>query len=461
MTTKFLLRNAKATTKTPINVRIAWKTNSMLFSTGEKVHPNFFLADNAANINTRISTNYKNSDKLNKAINNKRYFLKECFDNYVSNYGFEPLTSADFKNFIQDEKKRIAEVTRLKKEDELRAAAKKVTLYKAIDAKADKEEKRLLAEGKAAGKSSVVYHYKRLKAIIQNFDQEREEITTFENISMDWYYSFNDYLNDRDYTPNYKGKLIKNIKAVMNLGLEEGYSINTVHKNEDFKKEGEATHKVYLNEAEIEHLFEFDFSNDNELTIARDWLVLGCTTSLRISDQKRINKDCIITTIVDTYNKGIRTDIEKKFIRIVTTKTKKEVDIPLNEQPLAILEKHNYDLPKLYDQKYNKLVKKVCEIAGINGIEKFTKKEGNKEVKYEVPKYELISSHTGRRSYATNLYKQGFPTISIMAITGHSKVKDFENYIVLDANEHAKVLARHQHKLEEEKIAAKQHLKLA
>jgi len=461
MTTKFLIRNAKATTKTSINIRIAWKTNSMLFSTGEKVHPKFFLADNAANINARISTNYKNSENLNEAINKKRDFLKECFDNYVLNYGFEPLTSADFKNFIEDEKKRIADEVRLKKEDELRAAAKKVTFYKAIDLKANKEEKRLLAEGKAAGKNSVVYHYKRLKTIIHNFDQEREETTTFENISIDWYYTFNDFLNDQDYTPNYKGKLIKNIKAVMNLGLEEGYSRNKVHKNEDFKKEGEATHKVYLNEAEIEYLFEFDFSNDNELSIARDWLVLGCTTSLRISDQKRINKDCIITTIVDTYNKGIRTDIEKKFIRIVTTKTKKEVDIPLNEQPLAILEKHNYDLPKLYDQKYNKLVKQVCEAAGINGIEKFTKKLGNKEVKCEVLKHELISSHTGRRSYATNLYKQGFPTISIMAITGHSKVKDFENYIVLDANEHAKVLARHQHKLEEEKRASKQHLKLA
>ena len=107
---------------------------------------------------------------------------------------------------------------RLKKEDELRAAAKKVTFYKAIDLKANKEEKRLLAEGKAAGKNSVVYHYKRLKTIIHNFDQEREETTTFENISIDWYYTFNDFLNDQDYTPNYKGKLIKNIKAVMNLG---------------------------------------------------------------------------------------------------------------------------------------------------------------------------------------------------------------------------------------------------
>tara|TARA_R110000851_G_scaffold56217_1_gene131541 strand:- start:202 stop:1587 length:1386 start_codon:yes stop_codon:yes gene_type:complete len=461
MTTKLLLRNAKATTKTPINIRIAWKNNSMLFSTGEKIHPTYFLADNARNKDNRISDNFKNAKELNEAINKKRDFLKDCFSSYVSNFGFEPLTSGDFKNFIQDEKNRIAEEARLKKEEELQAAAKKVTFYKAIDLKANKEEKRLLAEGKAVDKSSVVYHYKRLEKIIRNFDQEREETTTFENISMDWYYSFNDFLNDQDYTPNYKGKLIKNVKAVMNLGLDKGYSINTVHKNEDFKKEGETTHKVILNEAEIEHLFEFDFSNDGELSIGRDWLVLGCTTSLRISDQKRINKDCIITTIVDTYNNGIRTDIETKFIRIVTTKTKKEVDIPLNEIALSILGKHNYDLPKLYDQKYNKLVKLVCEAAGINGIEKFTKKEGNKEVKYVVPKYELCSSHTGRRSYSTNLYKQGFPMLSIMAITGHSKVKDFMNYIVLDANEHAKVLARHQHKLEEEKRAAKQHLKLA
>jgi integrase len=457
MTIKYLLRDPNAKKATPVNIRIAWKNNSVVFGSGVKVHPSNFKEDNVKNKDSRI----KNSDADNETLNKKRKYYIVTFKGYESVNGFEPLSKQDFKDFILSEQIRKTEEIRLEKLRLEKEVASKVTFYEALNKKVEAEKKRLIAEGNYHKSGNVSKQYERLGVLLANFTEENGTEVSYESITMDWYYSFNDFMNDKDFSPNYKGKLIKNIIAILNLGLLEGYSTNAVHKKKEFKKEAEATHKVYLNESEISRLFNFDLNYNNEYSIARDWLVFGCETSLRISDQKRINKDCIITNLVDTYDKGVRTDIERKFIRIVTTKTKTEVDIPLSEKALEILEKHDYDLPKLYDQKYNRLVKEVCHEVGIDNIEKFTRKAGNKIEKLEVPKYELVSSHTGRRSYSTNQTKRGTPMLTTMAITGHSKVEDFENYIILDANEHAKIIARNDYKVEQEKRAANHHLKLA
>ena len=192
-----------------------------------------------------------------------------------------------------------------------------------------------------------------------------------------------------------------------------------------------------------------------------DLFVVACRTGLRISDFKRLKKDHIIKSKFPVIEAGNTIEIECEFLRILTQKTEKEVDIPLHSNVAEILLKYDFKLPKMSDQKFNNLIKEVCEAAGINEACIYDETKGNSITRKEQPKYELISSHTGRRSFATNHYKQNFPILSIMAITGHSKVKDFMNYIVLDANAHAKVLATHYYKLEQEKRSAEKHLNLA
>ena len=94
------------------------------------------------------------------------------------------------------------------------------------------------------------------------------------------------------------------------------------------------------------------------------------------------------------------------------------------------------------NQKFNDYIKEVGKLAGINDNEVITKTIGGKLTSESLPKNELISSHTGRRSFCTNMYKRGLPTLMIMSISGHKTEKSFLKYIKVRQEEHAAMMKR-------------------
>lgn len=125
-------------------------------------------------------------------------------------------------------------------------------------------------------------------------------------------------------------------------------------------------------------------------------------------------------------------------------KTGGHVAIPLHPVFLKIWEKYDGQLPNnISNQKFNDYIKEVCQIAEINAtVFKSITRGGRKETtSYE--KWQIVSSHTARRSFATNLYLSGFPAISIMKITGHKTESAFLKYIKVTSEEHAKMLMEH------------------
>jgi len=114
----------------------------------------------------------------------------------------------------------------------------------------------------------------------------------------------------------------------------------------------------------------------------------------------------------------------------------------------SIMERYNRELPrKISDDKINKYVKEAGKIVGILGTEEKPITKGGERRIIIKERYQMISSHTGRRSLATNLYKSGFPSISIMKITGHRSEKAFLKYIKVTPEEHAELLEKHWEKL--------------
>jgi integrase len=91
----------------------------------------------------------------------------------------------------------------------------------------------------------------------------------------------------------------------------------------------------------------------------------------------------------------------------------------------------------------NKYLKEMGKMAGIDGTEMQVKTNGGRRYEVTVPKYELISTHTARRSFATNAFKAGVPSISIMRITGHSTEKAFMKYIKITNEDNARLLSNH------------------
>ncbi len=409
--------------ETPINLVIRWNSLRLVYPTRKKVKPIDWKAENQKVRKTNVA--YM---ELNTYFNYLESKVRKAFTDFQNEHDRDPNTQ-EFRAYL---KTVIEEKTKPKK-------VAKMTLTGLIELKIKLETKRLNAVGKRIGSSSVVYAYERLLQILLGFKKTTGNKIDFENITMDWYYSFIEYLSNEEYKPNYRGKIIKNLKAIMNFAIQEGFSSNLVHKNKFFKKEQESVYKTYLNESEINHLINFDFGENERLKKVSDFLVIACRTGLRVSDLKRIEKKHIEETQIESNGKTFSTN----FLRIKTLKTKKEVDIPLHPNVTKILNTYNFKIPLISDTKFNEYIKEACSVAGINKICEFTEIKGSNEIIKAVPKYTLISSHTGRRSFATNLYKEGVPILSIMAITGHSKIKDFLNYIVLDANEKAKSLAIH------------------
>lgn len=191
---------------------------------------------------------------------------------------------------------------------------------------------------------------------------------------------------------------------------------------------------VALTEDEIDKIYNLDFSDpeikkqiDNKSNIeqTRDLFVFACWTGLRLGDYRDLSKA--------VFKDGI--------MEVITNKTQKKLSIPLHKTAQEILDKYGGTLPKLVDKTHSiRQIRKCGELAGIDGEETIKKNIGGKLVTINAPKYSLLMNHTARRSFATNLYRRGAPTISIMAITGHTSEANFLKYIKVSREEHAKIV---------------------
>ncbi|MFW5804829.1 MAG: tyrosine-type recombinase/integrase [bacterium] len=266
--------------------------------------------------------------------------------------------------------------------------------------------------------------------------QGKKELS-WQDINLDFYHDFMNYLNSmKIYNKNGEliqtglatntvGKRIQTIKVFLNSAKDKGYDVNPVFQSHRFKAISEESESIYLNENELTKIFNYDFSDNPRLERVRDLFIISAWTGLRFGDVTRLTRD----------------NIEDDFINIHQSKTGDPVIIPLHWTVKFMLDKYNGELPEpLSNQKFNDYLKELCQIVGINEpVHKGITKGGQKITK-KYKKYELVTAHTGRRSFATNLYKQGFPALSIMQITGHKSEQSFLKYIKVTPREHAEKL---------------------
>jgi integrase len=186
-------------------------------------------------------------------------------------------------------------------------------------------------------------------------------------------------------------------------------------------------------------------------------LIIGVWTGARVSDLLNFTKK----------------NIKNGFIEYTAIKTNQKIILPLHQHVRKILETNNGEFPrKISSQKFNDYIKKVClkidmieEVEGSKSIDINEGVKGSKRVKIKkkvfrkvkgtYKKYELVSSHICRRSFATNHYGK-LPTPVIMAVTGHTTEKMFLNYIGKTASDNAETLNKfwqhQQHKKEQKPV---------
>jgi len=283
----------------------------------------------------------------------------------------------------------------------------------------DKNTGRLLTPKNIQQYKACEKHLKEFAKSMKRKDFE------FVNINQAFYDNFVAFLQEKQFTQNSVGKQIKVIKTMLNEATQQGLNTNTYYSN--FHVFTEDIDTIYLNEDELQQLKDTDLSKIAHLDRVRDWFLLLAWTGCRFSDLEKITKS----------------DIKDETITFRQQKTNTKVVIPLHPIVIEVLEKYDYSLPEaITNQKFNEYIKTACQIAEIKSKETTTRTVGGKLVTEQFEKWEHVSTHTGRRSFCTNMYKRGLPTLTIMKISGHKTEKSFLKYIKVTEQEHAEIMAK-------------------
>jgi integrase len=275
--------------------------------------------------------------------------------------------------------------------------------------------------------------YKKLfvnKHLVERFEKATRTTHLINDVNADFKLQFEAFCKKEGYAANTVARAIKFIKTIcyhaQSNGIETHFQLNNI------KTKTEKVEKIFLSPEEIEIIQNADVKLEH-LINARDWLVISCETGQRVSDFMRFTKE------------QIRFEGKVPLCEFTQVKTNKIMAIPLSKKVRDLLAKREGNFPrKISDQRYNEYIKEVCRIAGIKSKIKGSKvlKETKRKVTGVFPKYELVTSHIGRRSFATNNYGK-IPTSLLINVTGHTTEAMFLEYIGKTETEKAKQLAEY------------------
>jgi len=255
-------------------------------------------------------------------------------------------------------------------------------------------------------------NYNSLLNHLYGFSEEYEANIYTNSVGEDFLDDFIMYLESKELKQGYIITLIQLTKGMASRAAKYGYAVDQSY--DDVNVDAEEHFSVYLSMNEITRVYYFKGLTKKQEAI-KDLFVVGCLTALRYSDYSTLTK----------------ANFTKDFIIKKTQKTGKKVTIPIHAYIHEIYDKYEGEVSKgLTIQHFNRYIKKICKKVGLNDLVTYNYTRGGKLVTETKEKWEMISSHTARRSAATNLYQLGrLRTFEIMALTGHTTEKSFFKYI--------------------------------
>ncbi len=437
--TAFIRVSTKKSSDVNVRFRLRDGRTMQLFYKSEiTVKPSDWDSSSQA-IKAKVLFDNQKRAEFNKSINDRKALVIEL-------YNAQPIKDTLTSEWLEDAIDRKLNPIKYKSEEPEEEQPQKVIEFvdnfvSTAHLRKDKQTGRFLSPNTKKQYVTTAKHLKEFAAINKKKDFE------FFEIDHKFYTNFVEYLQreiqavdekgelifNEDKTPklskqnfsqNSVGKYIRALKVMLNEATRNG--INTQKAYNEFHVFNEDVDNVYLDEKELLVLKNADLKSTPHLERVRDWFLLLAWTGCRFSDLEKIS----------------RTDIKDGFITFRQQKTNTKVTIPLHPVVLEILEKYNFEMPNsITNQKFNDYIKDAAKVAKIESEEVITKTIGGVLKSITMPKYDLITSHTGRRSFCTNMYKRGLPTLMIMSISGHKTEKSFLKYIKVRQEEHAEMMA--------------------
>ena len=265
---------------------------------------------------------------------------------------------------------------------------------------------------------STIEKFAAVKNHLKNFRSE----LSFDFFDEEGLTEYVQYLRDvREMRNSTIGKQLSFLKWFLRWSFKQGMHSNNAY--DTFKPKLKDTQKkiIFLTWEELNRLREFKIPPTKQaLERVRDVFLFQCFTGLRYSDVFNLR----------------RSDIKGDHIEVTTVKTSDSLIIELNDHSKAILEKYkdvefenDKALPVITNQKMNDYLKELAELAEINEPVRQTYYKGNERIDEVTPKYALLGTHAGRRTFICNALALGIPPQVVMKWTGHSDYKAMKPYI--------------------------------
>lgn len=271
---------------------------------------------------------------------------------------------------------------------------------------------RINSNGEVISKGRVA-NYKRLVGDFKRFESERGVEYRTEEMNAKTVGAFLDWLRiDRNLAPNTLQSRMKMLRAML-AGIAKNHSLHTDYK--DARVKGEVVEHIVLSDSEMDMMMNYDTRDNPRLDNVRRLFIIGITTGLRFSDFTHVKLEHIAGGILSIHQQ----------------KTGSMVQIPIHPMLQEIIDDGNMPKP-ISNQRFNVYLRELAQFAGVDSpVEVKTVQGGVRKTKF-VPKYELVSSHICRRSFASRLYRLGINPKIIMKLTGHKQLSTFMSYIVIN-----------------------------
>ncbi len=252
--------------------------------------------------------------------------------------------------------------------------------------------------------SSTIKRYHVFYKLLQRYEAYRHARLYIESVNTDFVKGFMFFGKKEEYSESTLLKTIHFVKTVMIYAEKKGISTNI--RELEIPREKAQRHIVALSQTEIKKILKTPVPSF--LKPAKDWLLISCYTGQRYSDFMNFSKDKLLL-VGDKY-----------CISFVQQKTGKKILLPLHPVVIKIMKENNCDFPPSVSiMQYNRQIKNIAKLAGINDFIDARKRTGFRTKNQKLEKWEVLSSHVGRRSFATNFYGK-IPTSLLKDATGHS-----------------------------------------
>jgi len=396
MNSTFKLKEPNSEKETLIYFRSYFgnENKNFIYSTGEKIKPSEWDFEN------RLPNDL--NGRTQKAENHRS--IKKQLDRY-SNF-FTEIVSR-YKNINEE---LTMDILRQRFNEKFKKTQSKDDFFRIYDVFLEEKENDFSGNSIS---DSTLKRYKCNKKLLQNFEEITKIKLSLGKFDEKVYNKFLKFCVEyRKHSANTVHRNAGLLKTFLGWAFAKKYTYTNNFVN--FKKPPKFdTDEIALSYQQLEEIYNYDLSKNKRLERVKDLFVLGCVTGLRFGNYRKISKD----------------DIQDGFIRVVDLKDKtKNLSIPLNSISKSILEKYDYNIPSLSNQKMNEYIKEVFKELEFDSEIKKTMKYGDELIEIKNEFWERITSHTARRSFITIMKNKRIPDKVIMSYTGHRSLEVFNNY---------------------------------